>query len=57
MLGLFVDEVRQVMRFPSSKIEVAAAVLGGDVSAQVMGIARPSGSPIILLDLSSIVAW
>lgn len=57
VIGLYVDEVRQVMRFPSSKIEVAATVLGGDVSAHVMGIARPSGNPVILLDLSSIAAW
>jgi purine-binding chemotaxis protein CheW len=55
--GLFVDEVKQVMRFPSTGIEVASAVLGGDVSAHVLGIARPAGSPVILLDLASIVAW
>jgi purine-binding chemotaxis protein CheW len=56
VMGLFVDEVRQVVRFPSSGIEVAATVLGGDISEYVMGIARPGGTLIILLDLPSIVA-
>jgi purine-binding chemotaxis protein CheW len=56
VMGLFVDEVRQVVRFSSSGIEVAATVLGGEISEYVMGIARPGGNLIILLDLPSIVA-
>ncbi len=55
VLGLFVDEVHQVVRFPHSEIEVAANVLGGDVSEHVLGIARPGNALIILLDLASIV--
>ena len=56
VIGLFVDEVRQVVRFPVSAIEPAATVLGGDVSEHVLGIARPGGNVIILLDLPSVVA-
>ena len=32
VLGLLVDEVRQVMRLTENEIEPASAVLGGDVS-------------------------
>jgi purine-binding chemotaxis protein CheW len=56
VVGLFVDEVKQVVRFASSGIEVASTVLGADISEYVMGIARPGGAVIILLDLPSIVA-
>jgi len=55
VLGLLVDEVHQVVRFPHAEIEVAANVLGGDVSEHVLGIARPGDTLIILLDLASIV--
>jgi purine-binding chemotaxis protein CheW len=55
VIGLFVDEVRQVMRLGESEIEVASAVLGGDVSEHVLGIARPGEHLLILLDLRSIV--
>jgi len=55
MLGLFVDEVRQVMRLTETEIEPASVVLGGDVSEHVLGIGRPAGSVLILLDLASIV--
>jgi len=55
VLGLYVDEVHQVVRFPHTEIEVAANVLGGDVSEHVLGIARPGDILIILLDLASIV--
>lgn len=55
VIGLFVDEVRQVIRLAESEIELASTVLGGDVSEHVVGISRPSGQLIILLDLKSIV--
>lgn len=55
-LGLLVDEVRQVIRLSESEIELASAVLGGDVSEYVVGIGRPPGLEIILLDLSGVVA-
>jgi purine-binding chemotaxis protein CheW len=56
VLGLYVDEVRQVMRLTENEIEPANAVLGGDVSEHVLGIGRPAGVVLILLDLKSIVA-
>jgi len=56
VIGLFVDEVRQVMRLGESTIELASAVLGGDISEHVVGISRPAGQLIILLDLKSIVS-
>ena len=55
VIGLFVDEVRQVMRLGESEIEVASSVLGGEVSEHVLGIARPGEHLLILLDLGSIV--
>lgn len=55
VIGLFVDEVRQVIRLVDSEIEVATSVLGGDVSEHVVGIARPGGDLLILLNLASIV--
>jgi purine-binding chemotaxis protein CheW len=56
VLGLYVDEVRQVMRLTENEIEPANAVLGGDVSEHVLGIGRPAGVVLILLDLKSIVS-
>jgi purine-binding chemotaxis protein CheW len=56
VIGLFVYEVRQVMRLAEPEIELASSVLGGDVSEHVVGISRPSGQLIILLDLKSIVS-
>ena len=55
VLGLYVDEVRQVMRLLETEIEMATSVLGGDVSEHVLGIGRPAGLVLVLLDLSSIV--
>jgi purine-binding chemotaxis protein CheW len=55
VLGLYVDEVRQVMRLLETEIEVATSILGGDVSEHVLGIGRPAGLVLVLLDLSSIV--
>lgn len=55
VVGLLVDEVRQVLRLGASEIESLAQVLGGDVSAHVVGIGRPGRDPIVLLDLASIV--
>jgi len=56
VVGLLVDEVRQVLRLAEPEIEVANAVLGGDVSEHVLGIGRPQGMIVILLDLSAIVS-
>ena len=44
------------MRLGVDEIEAAAATLGGDVSEFVLGIGRPAGEFVILLDLPSVVA-
>jgi purine-binding chemotaxis protein CheW len=54
-LGLLVDEVRQVVRLQASEIEAAASTLGSDASEHVVGVARPPGSFVVLLDLKSIL--
>src|SRR5688572_10281550 len=56
VIGLLVDEVRQVIRLGVSEIEPAASALGGDVSESVIGVARPEGLFLILLDLKSILS-
>jgi purine-binding chemotaxis protein CheW len=55
IVGLLVDGVDQVIRLTEEEIELASTVLGGDVSEHVLGIGRPPGLEIILLDLSSVV--
>jgi purine-binding chemotaxis protein CheW len=54
-VGLLVDEVRQVVRLQASEIESAASALGSDASEHVVGVARPPGSFVVLLDLKSIL--
>lgn len=54
-VGLLVDEVRQVVRLQQSEIESAASTLGSDASEHVVGVARPPGSFVVLLDLKSIL--
>jgi purine-binding chemotaxis protein CheW len=56
VVGLLVDEVRQVLRLGEAEIEIANSVLGGEVSEHVLGIGRPTGMIVILLDLSAIVS-
>ncbi len=56
VIGLMVDEVRHVARLSDSEIEVASNLLGGDVSEHVVGIGRPNGDVVVLLNLSSIVS-
>ena len=41
VVGLVVDEVKNVMRLAAAEVELAAGVLGGDVSEHVMGVGRP----------------
>ncbi|MFO7178043.1 MAG: chemotaxis protein CheW [Pseudomonadota bacterium] len=55
-IGLLVDEVKQVMRLGDGEIEPSANALGGDLSEHVLGIGRPQGMFLILLDLSAIVS-
>lgn len=54
-VGLLVDEVRQVVRLKPSEIEPAASTLGSDSSDHVIGVARPPGSFVVLLDLRSVL--
>ncbi len=54
-VGLLVDEVRQVVRLQASEIEAAASTLGSDASEHVVGVARPPGSFVVLLDLRAIL--
>lgn len=56
VIGLLVDEVKHVVRLSAEEIEPAASALGGDVSEFVLGIGRPAGEFLILLDLPSIVS-
>lgn len=56
VIGLVVDEVKHVARLADSEIEVATNLLGGDVSEHVVGIGRPGGDVVVLLNLSSIVS-
>ena len=54
-MGLLVDEVRQVVRLQASEIEPSASSMGSDASEHVVGVARPPGSFVVLLDLRSIL--
>jgi purine-binding chemotaxis protein CheW len=56
VIGLMVDEVRHVARLSDAEIEMASNLLGGDVSEHVVGIGRPAGEVVVLLNLSSIVS-
>lgn len=55
VVGLFVDEVRQVVRLGASELELTANVLGGDLADHVLGVGRPDGDFVVLLDLNRIV--
>jgi purine-binding chemotaxis protein CheW len=55
VVGLYVDEVRQVLRLTDAEIELATGVFGNDVSEHVIGIGRPAGHVLVLLDLTSVV--
>lgn len=56
LVGLFVDEVRHVVKLSRNDIEVAHAILGGDLSDHVLGIARPESEVIVILDLARVTA-
>jgi purine-binding chemotaxis protein CheW len=55
VVGLLVDEVRHVVRLSSGEIEVTGSVLGADLSDHVLGVGRPEGDFVVLLDLASMV--
>jgi purine-binding chemotaxis protein CheW len=54
VVGLFVDDVRHVIRLEAGEIELAHTILGGDLSDYVMGVGRPHGAVIVILDLKSV---
>lgn len=56
VVGLYVDEVQSVHRFPSSEIEAATSVLGGTLAEHVLGIARYEGEMIVLLDIGPLLS-
>lgn len=55
IVGLLVDEVRHVVRLSSSEIEVTSNLLGGELADHVLGVGRPTGDFLVLLDLGSVV--
>lgn len=56
LLGLLVDEVRQVVRLSVAQLELSSQNLGGDVSEAVRGIGRPdTGEVLVLLDLLAVL--
>jgi purine-binding chemotaxis protein CheW len=55
IIGMYVDEVLQVYRLAESEIEVAASVLGGRLGDYIVGIGRPEGALLTLLDLRPIL--
>ncbi len=56
VVGVFVDEVRHVVRMDSSDIELAQSVLGGDAPDHVLGVGRTGGEVIVVLDLVGMVS-
>ena len=55
VVELMVDEVRHVVRLSRAEIEVTGSVLGADLSDHVLGVGRPEGDFVVLLDLASMV--
>ncbi len=56
LVGLRVDEVKQVVRLNVSQIEFTGQALGGDGAEGVRGIGRPPGGEVIvLLDLVAVL--
>ncbi len=56
VVGVFVDEVRHVVRMDSTDIENAQSVLGGDTPDHVLGVGRTGGEVIVVLDLVGMVS-
>jgi len=53
LMGLLVDEVRQVVRMLPKEIELSSGAGGGEFSEVVRGIGRPThGEMLVLLDLA-----
>jgi purine-binding chemotaxis protein CheW len=54
VIGLYVDEVLQVYRLAEAEVEVAGNALG-KLGDYVVGIGRPEGALLILVDLAPIL--
>jgi purine-binding chemotaxis protein CheW len=54
-VGLWVDEVLQVVRLAEADMELASTGVGTEVSEYVLGVGRPQGEFIVLLDLAALV--
>lgn len=54
LIGLLVDEVQQVYRLAESEIE-APGLLGGQLADHVIGIGRPEGALMIIVDLRPLI--
>ena len=54
-VGLFVDEVRNVLRINLSEIESADAGLAAEFGDHVVGIGRPDGGNVVLIDPTTLV--
>lgn len=54
VVGLLVDEVRHVLRLSEDELELAPS-LGGDLAEHVLGVGRPRGEFVVLLDLGAVV--
>jgi purine-binding chemotaxis protein CheW len=54
-VGLWVDEVSQVVRLSEADMELATTGIGTEVSEYVLGVGRPQGEFIVLLDLAALV--
>ncbi len=56
VMGLLVDEVRQVVRLLPSELELTATGPGSELSDYVRGIGRPeSGEVLVLLEMKAIL--
>jgi purine-binding chemotaxis protein CheW len=55
IIGLYVDEVLQVYRLAESEVEIASAALGGKLGDYVVGIGRPEGTLLVLIDLGPVL--
>ena len=54
-IGLYVDEVRNVLRINSGEIESAESGLAAEFGDHVVGIGRPEGGNVVIIDPTTLV--